>query len=270
MSIVRRTLIFSAMTMTFAQPVMAQRGGQARPPASRPDTTRKGVSLDFQDQDLKVVLDALAAAGDLNVSMTNIPQQRITVHMGRPVSREGMIELVKSIAESNGLKVTETPTLLQISGPTPEPPGRQQQSLAQQMLQQQQQQQQQQQMRLFTYRLKHASAIQLAPCADKSVLRLRRRSHGRRNDDHPERERRIHDHQHGSADAAGQHPVRCAKQRQHSGSVHSECKSGARWQCWPRRDGAGCCGESGCAERAREPLGASHADGNWRVVEPSR
>ena len=163
MSIVRRTLIFSAMTMTFAQPVMAQRGGQARPPASRPDTTRKGVSLDFQDQDLKVVLDALAAAGDLNVSMTNIPQQRITVHMGRPVSREGMIELVKSIAESNGLKVTETPTLLQISGPTPEPPGRQQQSLAQQMLQQQQQQQQQQQMRLFTYRLKHASAIQLAP-----------------------------------------------------------------------------------------------------------
>jgi len=91
MSIVRRTLIFSAMTMTFAQPVMAQRGGQSRPPASRPDTTRKGVSLDFQDQDLKVVLDALAAAGDLNVSMTNIPQQRITVHMGRPVSREGMM-----------------------------------------------------------------------------------------------------------------------------------------------------------------------------------
>src|SRR4029077_3852769 len=76
---------------------------------------------------------------------------------------EGMIELVKSVAESNGLKVTESPTLIQISGPTPEPPGRQaqlqQQSLAQQLLQQNQQQQ----LRLYTYRLKHASAIQLAP-----------------------------------------------------------------------------------------------------------
>jgi type II secretory pathway component GspD/PulD (secretin) len=165
MSIGRRTLIFGAITMTFAQPAMAQRGGQTRPPATKPDTTKKtqGVSLDFQDQELKVVLDALAAAGDLNVSMTNIPQQRVTVHMGRPVSREGMIELVKSVAESNGLKVTESPTLIQISGPTPEPPGRQaqqQQSFAQQLLQQQNQQQQ---MRLFTYRLKHASAIQLAP-----------------------------------------------------------------------------------------------------------
>ncbi len=165
MSIGRTLLIFSVITAAVVQPAVAQRGGQARPPAGKPDTAKKqqGVSLDFQDQDLKVVLDALAAAGDLNISMTNIPQQRVTVHMGRPVSREGMIELVKSVAESNGLKVTESPTLIQISGPTPEPPGRQQQSLAQQMLQQQQQQQQQQQMRLFTYRLKHASAIQLAP-----------------------------------------------------------------------------------------------------------
>jgi general secretion pathway protein D len=73
-----------------------------------------------------------------------------------------MIELVKSIAESNGLKVTETPTLLQITGPAPEPP---RQTAAQQLAQLAlaQQQQQQQQVRLFTYRLKHASAVQLAP-----------------------------------------------------------------------------------------------------------
>jgi general secretion pathway protein D len=69
---------------------------------------------------------------------------------------------VKSVAESNGLKVTQSPTLIQIAGPPVEPPQRQQPlSLAQQLLQQQQQQQQQ--MRLFTYRLKHASAVQLAP-----------------------------------------------------------------------------------------------------------
>jgi type II secretory pathway component GspD/PulD (secretin) len=167
---IARIVVLTAITAVLARPAGAQRGGQSRPPVTppktqKPDTAKKapqGVSLDFQDQDLKVVLDALAAAGDLNVSMTNIPQQRVTVHMGRPVSREGMIELVKSVAESNGLKVTESPTLIQIAGPTPEPPSRQnqQQSLAQQLLQQQNQQQQ---MRLFTYRLKHASAVQLAP-----------------------------------------------------------------------------------------------------------
>jgi type II secretory pathway component GspD/PulD (secretin) len=164
MTIVQRLLILGAGVAFIASPVSAQRGGQTRPPATKPDTTKKaqGVSLDFQDQELKVVLDALAAAGDLNVSMTNIPNTRVTMHMGRPVSREGMIELVKSVAESNGLKVTESPTLIQIAGPAPEPPNRTNpaQSLAQQLLQQQQQQQQ---LKLYTYRLRHASAVQLAP-----------------------------------------------------------------------------------------------------------
>jgi len=163
MTIVQRLLILGASVALVASPVRAQRGGQTRPPATKPDTTKKaqGVSLDFQDQDLKVVLDALAAAGDLNVSLTNIPNTRVTLHMGRPVSREGMIELVKSVAETNGLKVTESATLIQIAGPAPEPPNRQtpQQSLAQQLLQQQQQQQ----LKLYTYRLRHASAVQLAP-----------------------------------------------------------------------------------------------------------
>ncbi len=164
MSIVKRTLMLCAVLAAMAPAAVAQRG-QTRPPPTgqRVDTTKKtsGVALDFQDQDLKVVLDALAAAGDLNVSLTNIPNQRVTIHMGRPVSREGMIELVKSVAESNGLKVTESPTLIQIAGPTPEPPNRA--NPAQNLLQQALQQQQQQQMRLFTYRLRHASAIQLAP-----------------------------------------------------------------------------------------------------------
>src|SRR5262249_3890649 len=127
--------------------VLAQRGaGGQRPPAkppAKPDTSKKApsVSLDYQDQDLKVVLDALAAAGEVNVSLTNIPAQKTTVHMGRPVTREGMVELIKSVAESNGLKVTETPSLLQISGPAPEPvrQGPTPQQLLQQQLAQQNQ-----------------------------------------------------------------------------------------------------------------------------------
>jgi type II secretory pathway component GspD/PulD (secretin) len=167
MSIVIRMVVLTAVVTTLARSAEAQRGG--RPPTPPPktqglkaDTTKKAsVALDFQDQELRVVLDALVAAGELNVTMTNIPSQRVTVHMGRPVTREGMIELVKSLAEQNGLKVTQTPTVMQIAGTPPEPPQRQtpQQSLAQQLLQQNQQQQ----LRLYTYRLKHASAIQLAP-----------------------------------------------------------------------------------------------------------
>ena len=122
MRIRQGTVIAAALALMLASPpLLAQRGGRQTP--ARPDTMKKpaaSVSLDFQDQELKVVLDALAAAGDLNVSMTNIPPQRITVHMGRPVNRDGMIEVLKNVAEANGLKFTQTPTLIQISGTPPE------------------------------------------------------------------------------------------------------------------------------------------------------
>jgi general secretion pathway protein D len=162
MRIRQGTVIAAALALMLASPpLVAQRGGRQTP--TRPDTAKKpaSASLDYQDQELKVVLDALAAAGDLNVSMTNIPSQRITVHMGRPVDREGMIEVLKNVAEANGLKFTQTPSLIQISGT---PPERNTGPTPQQILQQQlAQANQQQQVRLFTYRLRHASAVQLAP-----------------------------------------------------------------------------------------------------------
>ena len=162
MRIRQGTVIAAALALMLASPpLVAQRGGRQTP--TRPDTAKKpaSASLDYQDQELKVVLDALAAAGDLNVSMTNIPSQRITVHMGRPVDREGMIEVLKNVSEANGLKFTQTPSLIQISGT---PPERNTGPTPQQILQQQlAQANQQQQVRLFTYRLRHASAVQLAP-----------------------------------------------------------------------------------------------------------
>ncbi|HSQ30682.1 MAG TPA: secretin N-terminal domain-containing protein [Gemmatimonadaceae bacterium] len=164
MVFVHRTLITVAAALAAcALPAGRAVGQRPRPQPTRSDTVRKppaAVSLDFQDQELKVVLDAIAAAGDLNVSLTNIPSQRVSVHLGRPVSREGMIELLKGVAESNGLKVTESPTLMQISGPAPE---RNRETPQQTFAQQLAQAQQAQQMRLYTYRLKHASAVQLAP-----------------------------------------------------------------------------------------------------------
>jgi type II secretory pathway component GspD/PulD (secretin) len=177
MSIVTNCILLSVAVTTLARPLQAQRpvgGTPPRVPAVPPkvqmkqDTSKKtqppaGVSLDFQDQELRVVLDAIAAAGDLNVTMTNIPSQRVTLHLGRPVPREGMADVLRQVAEQNGLKVTPSANVIQIAGTAIENPRQQQQSLAQQMLAQAAQQNQQQQMRLFTYRLKHASAVQLAP-----------------------------------------------------------------------------------------------------------
>ena len=74
-----------------------------------------------------------------------------------------MIELLKNVAESNGLKVTQTPTLIQISGPALRSRAATPDAAADPCAAAAAQQNQQQQMRLFTYRLKHASAIQLAP-----------------------------------------------------------------------------------------------------------
>lgn len=177
MNMNNKTLIAAALAATAALPAEAQRGasgrggGSGRPtnaPKAQVDTSKRAatttvpaVSLDFQDQELRVVLDAIAAAGDLNVSMTNVPSQRITMHLGRPVSRDGMVDLLKQVAEGNGLKFTQSPNIISIAGPTPEPANRQ--TPAQQIAQQLAQQQQLQQIRLFTYRLKHASAVQLAP-----------------------------------------------------------------------------------------------------------
>jgi type II secretory pathway component GspD/PulD (secretin) len=169
MRMIRRAFISGVMAGALVAPAGAQRGGAGRPPAGqrvqvlKPDTAKKAsAGIDFQDQELKVVLDALAAAGELNVSLTDIPQKRVSLHMGRPVTRDEMADILKSYAESQGLKVTATPGLMQIAGPPPETRNaqqNQQNSFAQQLLAQQQAQS----MQLYTVRLRHASAVQLAP-----------------------------------------------------------------------------------------------------------
>ena len=172
MSNINRTIILGALALAAASPAAAQRGTPPPRQAGKPATNAKvpakdtvkapaALTLDFQDQELKTVLDAIAAAGELNVSLSYIPSDRITMHMGKPVPREQMVEVLKTVAESHGLKFTQTPTIIQIAGTPPEPPSRQ--TPAQLLAQQIAQANQQQQVRLYTYRLKHASAVQLAP-----------------------------------------------------------------------------------------------------------
>jgi type II secretory pathway component GspD/PulD (secretin) len=144
----------------------AQRGGRrAQQPArdTTPATAKKidtslvrktpdGFVLDFQEQELRVVLEAIAEAGGLNVTFANLPAVKVTLRMGQQVTKAEALDVLRGVVEINGLKMTEGPSLIRIEGTR---------TVTTQQVQQQQAQQAQ--LKLFTYRLKHASAVTLAP-----------------------------------------------------------------------------------------------------------
>ena len=118
--------------------------------------------LDFQEQPLRVVLSAIAEAGGLNVTLSNIPSKNVTVRMGEAMARDSMAMIIRGLAEANALKVTQIGPLMSIEGtaPTPEESAAQQRAA---LTQQFQQANQAAAVKLFTYRLKHANAVELAP-----------------------------------------------------------------------------------------------------------
>src|SRR5687768_8469295 len=49
--------------------------------------TAQGLMLDFQDADLRLVIAALAEAGNLNVVYGELPQKRVTLRTTQPLDR---------------------------------------------------------------------------------------------------------------------------------------------------------------------------------------
>ena len=113
--------------------------------------TQQGILVDFQDADLRLVITALAEAGGLNVSYGELPQRRITLRMRQPVARENILPLLRSIAQSNGLRLHEEAGIVRVeaAGTTDA------RSPADSGAAQQEQ-------RLFVYRLRHAQATRIA------------------------------------------------------------------------------------------------------------
>lgn len=131
---------------------------QGRGAPQRADS-QSAYALDFQNQELQVVLNALSEAGNLNVTMTNVPSQRVTVRMARGVPRDSIATIVKALAEANGMKFIVQGPLIRIEGDPSLTAARQQATQQQQL----QQQAQAAQLKLFTVRLKHAAATAVAP-----------------------------------------------------------------------------------------------------------
>ena len=112
---------------------------------------QQGVRLDFQDVELRLVLAALADAGNLNLVYGDLPARRVTLRMSQPVPRDQVPALLRSVAASNGLRVIEEQGLLRIEAlagragaerPDTGPPAPE--------------------LTLYVYRLRHARAAALA------------------------------------------------------------------------------------------------------------
>ncbi|HEX6369720.1 MAG TPA: secretin N-terminal domain-containing protein [Longimicrobium sp.] len=140
----RRRLLFLLLPLLAAPPAAAQDDGVR--------TTAAGVLVDFSQVDVRLVLSALAEAGGVNVVFGDLPARLVTLQLTQPVPPQNMLPLMRSVAQSNGLRLVEQDGLVRVesaaggpssggaAGDDDAPRGT----------------------RLFIYRLKHARAQQLA------------------------------------------------------------------------------------------------------------
>jgi general secretion pathway protein D len=87
-------------------------------------TTAGGITFNFQDADLSYVVSMLAQAAGLRYVYSDMPDKPVTMRTSDPVSPAAVVALIKSLAESNGVVVTEADGFLKLQG-VPQIPGQQ-------------------------------------------------------------------------------------------------------------------------------------------------
>ena len=112
-----RTLVLLAALLAGAGG--GARGQQPTPPTPAPGAraTAEGIVIDFQDTDIRTVITALAEAGGLNVIYGDLPLRRVTLRLRQPVPADSVRGLLRTIAESNGLRVADQGGLLRFDAP---------------------------------------------------------------------------------------------------------------------------------------------------------
>jgi len=134
--------------------IAAQRPSQSQSGATPRGVTPSsaGYTVDFNDQDIRVVLSALAEAAGTNVTFSNLPEIRTTLHLGQPVPKDQLLDVMRGVAEQNDLRMTVEGPLVRIA----QARSRGENEFAGF-------QESRPRVELHTYRLKHASAAQMAP-----------------------------------------------------------------------------------------------------------
>lgn len=113
--------------------------------------TPQGVIINFQGADLRLVLSGLAEAGGINLVYGDLPSKPVTLQMSQPVAKDALLPLIRNLARSNGLTVTEEGGFFRIASADPNvhASGASGDSTGEGP-------------RLFTYRLRHARATRLS------------------------------------------------------------------------------------------------------------
>jgi general secretion pathway protein D len=109
----------------------------------------QGALFEFQDADLSLVLNALAAAGGLSLVYGELPDRSVTLRLAQPVSADQIPTLLESIAQANGLTVVREGPILRLTSAEPSAVTTQATDSVPQR-------------RLYVYRLQHARAPRLA------------------------------------------------------------------------------------------------------------
>jgi len=148
---ISRTSLFAGMSasvflLAFTVPASAQRAGQRDTTATRraPD----GLVLDFVEQDVSVVLRAIAEAGGLSVTLSNMPAARVTLRLKAPLTREAALEALHAVADAHAITVQEGTAVVRLAGPPRTAPDLRP---AERVL------------NLYTLRLRHTTAAAIAP-----------------------------------------------------------------------------------------------------------
>ena len=118
--------------------------------------TSRGILVDFQDTDIRAVISALAEVGSFNVTYAELPSRRVTLRLRQPIARSDVLPLLRSLAQSNGLRLVEDGPILRVEATD------QRQGVGPAGVAQQGSTKPQEELRLFVYRLKHARAARLA------------------------------------------------------------------------------------------------------------
>jgi general secretion pathway protein D len=121
-------------------------------PASQSPTSPQTATFDFNDADIRAVIEAIAEAGHVNVVYGDIPPRKVSLHVQYPVGPDNAKKLLQSVARANGLQIFEDNDLVTISAVGSSGRRGDQSDGGSDPNNE-----------LFVYRLKHANATQLAP-----------------------------------------------------------------------------------------------------------
>jgi general secretion pathway protein D len=139
----------AAIACSSALPLAAQQPAGDTTPSVTPRSG--GVSIDFNDTDLRTVITAIAQAGGIDFTYSNLPTKKVSLHVHLAAGRKSALSLLQQVVRANDLYMTERGGLFLISSIPPllDTSSTSYSSLIPDTA-------------LFVYRLKHANATRLA------------------------------------------------------------------------------------------------------------